>query len=64
MLIRLFFVRIDVEMAMKTLAQKEKGHAVHVKIVSAPGAPGAGRHCREDKEEYYPGKKDRCSNIV
>jgi len=57
------FVSIDVELAMKTLAQKEKGHAVHVKVVSAPGAPGESRHCGEDTKKYHPDHKNRGRNV-
>ena len=57
------FVSIDVKLAMKAFAQKEKGHAVHVKVISAPGAPGESRHCCEDTKEDYPDYKNRGRNV-
>jgi len=48
---------------MKAFAQDEKGHAMHVKVVPAPGTPGAGRNCCEDTEEYYPDYKNRGRNV-
>ena len=60
----LVLVRIDVKLAMQAFAQIEKGHAVHVKVVSAPGTPGAGRNRCEDTEKNYPDDKNRTRSLV
>jgi hypothetical protein len=53
-----FFVRIYVQSAMKAFAEVEEGHAVHMKIVAAAGAPGQGRNSRDDAEKEQPENKN------
>ena len=58
------FVRIYVQSAMKALAEVEKGHAVHVKVVAAGGAPGQGCNSCDDGEEDNPDDKGHSRFIV
>jgi len=64
LLVRFIFLGIDMELAMKTLAQIEEGHAMHVEVVSAPRTPSTGSHCCKDTKEYHPNYKNRGRNLV
>jgi hypothetical protein len=54
-----FLVCAYVQLAVKAFAKVHEGHAVHMKVVSASGAPGSSRYeCDNDKGDQ-PDDKSR-----
>jgi hypothetical protein len=46
------------ELAVKALAQTEKGHSVEVEIIAAPRTPGDGNQKCRSKKENEPGPEN------
>ncbi len=47
------------QLAMEAFSQVKKGHTVHVEIVAAARAPGAGRHRGKESKKHDPGEENR-----
>jgi hypothetical protein len=52
-----FLVCADMQLAVKTFTKVHESHAVHMKVVSAPGASGSGRDECDNYEGDQPGDK-------